>query len=81
MVIALAAPWRYSLRRLARLLEHEAAHLRCHDHGDMNHDLLLSLGPTPEWANETTIRYLGRAPAQLPFLRTKASPRPQRRAA
>ena len=69
MVIALAAPWRYSLRRLARLLEHEAAHIRGYDHEDMSRELLLSLGPIPTWAEGTVIRYRGRAPTQLPFLR------------
>ena len=69
MVIALAAPWRYSLRRLGRLLEHEAAHLRGAAHEDMDHDVLLSLGDIPRWAEGTVLRYRGRAPAQLPFLR------------
>ena len=69
MVIALAAPWRYSLRRLARLLEHEAAHIRGYSHEEMDHDVLLSLGDTPRWAEGTILRYRGRAPAQLGFLR------------
>ena len=69
MVIALAAPWRYSLRRLARLLEHEAAHIRGYSHEEMDHDVLLSLGNTPRWAEGTVLRYRGRAPSQLAFLR------------
>ena len=69
MVIALAAPWRYSLRRLARLLEHEAAHIRGKNHEDMDHDVLLSLGDIPGWAKGAVLRYRGPAPAQLPFLR------------
>ena len=73
MVIALAAPWRYSLRRLARLLEHEAAHIRGSNHEDMDHETLLSLGDIPRWAEDTVLRYRGRAPAQLPFLKGSAA--------
>lgn len=69
MVIALAAPWRFSLRRLARLFEHECAHIRGYEHEDMKKDLLLSLGATPKWAEGTQLRYYGSAPPQLPFLR------------
>ena len=68
MVIAIASPVRFSLRRLARLFEHEAAHLRGLEHEDMDRSLLLSLGPTPVWAEHTRLRYLGPAPNQLPIL-------------
>ena len=74
MVIALAAPWRYSLRRLARLFEHEDAHIRGQEHEDMTREVYLSLGPIPAWAQGTTIRYRKRAPAQLPFLRHQPRP-------
>ena len=57
MVIAIAAPSRFSLRRLARLFEHEAAHLKGLDHDRMNEKLLYSLGPTPEWARGCGFRY------------------------
>ena len=69
MVIALAAPARYSLRRLSRLLMHEAAHIRGYEHENMDHGLLYSLGPIPSWAKGAVLRYRRRAPAQLPFLR------------
>lgn len=69
MVIALAAPWRFSLRRLARLFEHECAHIRGYEHKDMDRDLLLSLGRTPEWARACRFRYYGSAPPQIPYLR------------
>ena len=70
MVIAIASPARYSLRRLARLLEHEAAHLRGVEHEQMDRKLLYSLGPVPKWAKGTKIRYKGKAPPQLGFLRS-----------
>ena len=70
MVIAIAAPWRFSLRRLARMFEHECAHIRGVEHRMMERQLLYSLGPTPAWAEEVGApRYLGRAPPQLPLLR------------
>ena len=57
MVIALASPSRFSLRRLARLFEHEAAHLKGVEHSKMSERLLYSLGPTPRWAEGCTFRY------------------------
>lgn len=66
IVIAIAPPSRFSLRRLSRLLEHEIAHTLGYEHEAMPHDLLWSLGATPRWARGTRIRYLGRAPNQLP---------------
>ena len=68
MVIAIASPVRFSLRRLARLFEHEAAHLRGLEHEDMDRQLLYSLGPVPEWAKGINLRYRGPAPSQLPYL-------------
>ena len=68
MVIAIAAPWRFSIRRLARLFVHEAAHIRGQEHKQMPQRRLLSLGPTPRWAEGMTIRYRGRAPNQVPLL-------------
>lgn len=68
MIFAMASPVRFSLRRLARLFEHEAAHLRGLEHEDMDRDLLFSLGPVPDWAEGAKIRYLGRAPPQLQYL-------------
>jgi hypothetical protein len=74
MVLALGPPsynetYEGFLRRLSRLLEHEAAHLRGIEHEEMDRRLLYSLGPIPDWARGTRIRYHGRAPSQLPFLR------------
>lgn len=57
MVIAIASPSNFSLRRLARLFEHEAAHLKGLDHERMNERLLYSLGPTPGWAKGSEFRY------------------------
>ena len=78
MSIAVAAPWRFDLRRFGRLHEHEFAHLRGHEHEDMDRDLLLSLGPTPSWAEGATFRYHRRAPPQLSFLRSRQSTQPAR---
>ena len=78
MVIAIAAPWRFSLRRLARLFEHECAHIRGFEHSAMSRDMLLSLGPTPDWARGATFRYYGSAPAQLPYLRSPRSTNDER---
>lgn len=71
MVIALASPAHLSMRRLARLLEHEAAHIQGLDHEDMPRKLLFSLGPTPRWARGFKLRYRGRAPNQLSPMRQR----------
>lgn len=70
MVIAIAPPSydsseRAFMRRLAHLLRHECAHRKGMDHEEMDHDLLYSLGRTPEWARGAKIRYRGRAPNQI----------------
>lgn len=65
IVIAIAPPSRFSVRRLSRLFEHEVAHTLGKDHEDMSHDLLWSLGATPRWARGLNIRYRCRAPNQL----------------
>ena len=66
VVIALAPPNRFSLRRLARLFQHEVTHTQGYEHKDMPNDVLWSLGPVPEWAEGAVIRYHGRAPNQIP---------------
>lgn len=71
MVISLAAPWRASLRRLARLFEHEATHLEGYDHDEMPKRVLYSLGGVPRWAEGTVLRYHGRAPRQMGALGTR----------
>jgi hypothetical protein len=65
VVIAMAPPSRYNLRRLARLLEHELGHTRGLAHDDMEEGMLWSLGPVPSWARGTRMRYRKRAPSQL----------------
>lgn len=73
MVLAVASPSRTTpkefIRRLARLIEHEAAHLRGVEHGRMPRELLYSLGPTPAWARGAKISYRSRAPDQMKALR------------
>ena len=66
IVIAMAPPARFSLRRLARLFEHEVTHTKGQEHEEMEERILWSLGPVPPWAKNTPLRYRGRAPRQLP---------------
>lgn len=66
VVISMAPPSRFCLRRLAKLFEHEIGHSHGLVHEKMSHDMLWSLGPVPEWAKGTRIRYRGRAPSQIP---------------
>lgn len=69
--LAIAAPWRFSTRRLARLFTHEHAHLMGKEHGTMPKALLYSEGPVPGWAEGMRIRYRRRAPPQLRELRRR----------
>lgn len=75
LVLHIAAPNRFSLRTLARKTEHELAHLQGAEHRDMDRRLLYaSARGVPSWARGTKIRYRGRAPRQLPFLRRGRGP-------
>ena len=65
IVISMAPPSRFSLRRLARLFVHEVTHTKGKDHEQMEHEVLWSLGPIPSWAQGARIRYRGRAPDQM----------------
>lgn len=65
VVISIASPANFSMRRLSRLFEHEVAHKLGSEHHHMPENLLYSLGPTSEWASGMRIRYRGRAPSQL----------------
>jgi len=65
MVIAMASPNRFDLRRFARLAEHEITHKLGQEHEDMTHRVLWSLGDIPDWAKGATFRYYGRAPSQM----------------
>ena len=69
IVIAMAAPARFRLIRLANLLRHELAHVAGQDHQDMPPKVEWALGPMPQWAwqfQRRPIRYHGRAPRQMP---------------
>lgn len=57
IVIAIASPSHFSLRRLARLFEHEVTHNKGLDHEEMDEDVLWSLGPIPSWAQGTVLRW------------------------
>jgi hypothetical protein len=62
----MASPANFSLRRLARLFEHEVAHTLSYEHHMMGEHLYWSLGRIPKWAEGCRIRYRGRAPRQDP---------------
>ena len=66
MVLSIAAPSHFSMRRLTRLFEHEYTHQKGYEHDDMRREVMWSLGPVPSWARGLKIRYRGRAPAQIP---------------
>lgn len=66
IVIAMASPANFSLRRLARLFEHEVSHTLGYEHHHMGERLYWSLGRIPYWAEGSRIRYRGRAPRQDP---------------
>lgn len=60
------------MRRLSRLIDHEFRHLKGDEHEDMGQSDLYSLGPASPWARGISVRYRGRASAQLPFLQRRA---------
>ena len=66
IVIAMAPPSRFTMRRLARLFQHEVTHSLGYEHDEMDKNVLWSLGPVPDWAKGLKIRYQGRAPSQIP---------------
>lgn len=66
IVIAMAPPSRFSLRRLVRLFEHEVTHTLGYEHEEMDERVLWSEGDVPSWAKTLSFRYRGRAPSQLP---------------
>ena len=92
MVVAVAAPNRFRLLRLANLFRHELAHIKGQDHdamlacascgeGGKRLDVQWSLGPLPAWARPFVarpIRYHGPAPRQFPPDLARGS-RPARR--
>lgn len=65
MVFAIAPPSRFTMKRFARVFEHEIAHTQGADHEDMPGRVLWSLGDTPSWATGPRVRYEGRAPSQI----------------
>lgn len=65
IVISMAPPSRFRLRRLARLFEHEVGHTSGLVHEAMTPQMMWSLGGVPAWAKGSLIRYRGRAPDQI----------------
>lgn len=57
LVLALPVPSKMTLRRLARLLEHEVRHTFGEEHKDMTTKVYWSLGPLPAWARGARVRY------------------------
>jgi hypothetical protein len=53
----LPSPEKMTLRRLARLFEHEALHSLGKDHSEMTRSEYWSLGPVPRWARGARVRY------------------------
>lgn len=72
MVIAMAPPSRFRLRRLSRLFLHELRHILGDEHEDMEERVLYSLGSTCEWAKGARIVYAKRAPNQVGIVRCSA---------
>jgi hypothetical protein len=66
MVMAIASPSHFTMKRFARVFEHEITHTKGADHEDMPDNVLWSLGSVPKWARGVKLRYLGRAPNQMP---------------
>lgn len=66
--LAVAPPSKFTMRRFARLNEHEWAHIRGLQHEQMGERLLYSEGPLPRWAEGLRLRYRGRAPDQMNVL-------------
>lgn len=67
--IAIAAPSRFTLRKLGAIFEHECLHLLGYQHEDMPEGQLWSDGVCPDWAKALKVRYRGRAPNQMAFLK------------
>lgn len=69
VVIALASPSHFSLKRLTNLTIHELGHTAGLEHEDMPYNMHWSIGPLPSWARRfdrpNWPRYTGRAPPQL----------------
>lgn len=64
MVIAIAPPSRFRLRRLANVFYHELRHHFGDEHEALGPRALYSDGPTPRWAKGAILYYNGRAPNQ-----------------
>lgn len=64
--LAIAAPSKFRMAKLARIIEHEARHLLGEDHEGMpERHVYTSAGSVPSWARGMSVRYRGRAPGQL----------------
>lgn len=69
LVMAFASPAKQDMRRNARVLMHEAEHLKGRRHEAMPERMRYSEGPLPPWARGLRFRHVGRAPDQLSILR------------
>lgn len=65
IVIAIAPPSSFTMAKFSRIVQHELAHAKGAEHGDMPERLLYSEGGALPWARNLRIRYRGRAPNQM----------------
>jgi hypothetical protein len=77
MSLAIAAPSRFTMAKLARIIEHEGRHLRGEDHGEMpDKDVYTSSSFVPRWAKGLKLpRYRGRGADPLAVMGRNVDPR------
>lgn len=80
LIMAFAAPSRQDMRRNARVLMHEAEHLKGKTHERMPEPMRYSEGGLPAWAKGIRFRHVAKAPDQMAPLRHRRPPRAHRRA-
>lgn len=65
-MMAIASPSRFSKKKLARLFEHELAHIRGKEHADMSEGVYWSKGDEPEWARGKRVEWKRKGESVLP---------------
>jgi hypothetical protein len=58
VVIAIASPSRFSMRRLSRVAEHELLHTMGYEHDAMRERDMYSMGEVPLWARGLKMRWV-----------------------
>jgi len=64
--MAVASPSKFSKRKLARLFEHELAHIEGADHDEMTKEVYWSKGGEPAWARGKRIRHVKKGRSEIP---------------